>query len=66
MTSLPDGGIVLGLEPLDGVRGGDLVAVSNLGLASSATGNTETGTGPAACQNSLLFSRNPGLKEKHT
>lgn len=44
--NLPDGGIVLGLEPLDGVVLGDAVRVANLGLATLALGNTGTGTAP--------------------
>lgn len=46
MASLPDGGIVLGLEPLNSVGGRDLVRVTDARLAASALGNTETRAGP--------------------
>lgn len=44
-NNLPDGGVVLGLEPLHGVKSSDLVGVSDNGLAAAAAGDTETGAG---------------------
>lgn len=38
-TDLPDGGVVLGLEPLDGVLTADLVREADLGLAALAGTN---------------------------
>lgn len=46
MAKLPDGGIVLGLEPLDGIDSGDLVRVTDARLAAPTLGNTETRAGP--------------------
>lgn len=45
---LPDGSIVLGLKPLDGVGSGDLVTVADSSLAPASTSNAEAGTGPMA------------------
>jgi len=42
---LPDGSIVLGLKPLDGVGSGDLVTVADSSLAPASTSNAEAGTG---------------------
>ena len=43
---LPDGSVVLGLEPLHGVRLGDPVAETNSALAPLPLRNTTTGAGP--------------------
>lgn len=44
--TLPHGGVVLGLEPLDYIGLVDAVGGTNVGLAPSALGDTKTRAGP--------------------